>query len=104
MEKIIKQNLSSSKSSKEDYYLVASSILQEEDDENIVDGTVKCLRGGLLKDVRENIQSLGIKPKAVITQIGGNDLAREEDTVKSITSEYMVLLVISRHASQMLML
>ena len=56
MEKIIKQNLSSSKSSKEDYYLVASSILQEVDDGNIVNGTMKCIRRGLLKDVKENIQ------------------------------------------------
>ena len=67
MEKIIKQNLSSNKSSKEDYYLVASTILQGVDDGNIVNGTVKCIRRALLKDIRENIQSLGIKSKAVIT-------------------------------------
>ena len=83
MEKIIKQNLSSNKSSKEDYYLVAYSIfLKEVDDGNIVNGTMKWIRRGLLKDIRENIQSLGIKPKAIITEIGGNDLAREEDEKK----------------------
>ena len=58
MEKIINQNLSSNKSSKKATVLrPKTSVLQYVDYGNIANGTMKCIRGGLLKDVRENIQS-----------------------------------------------
>ena len=42
--------------------------------------------------MRENIKSLAIEPKCIVTQVGGNDLASSDTSVETVTAEYAVLL------------
>ena len=67
---------------KDDYYVVGSSILREVRSDDISDGKVSCIKGGLISDVNKNIQNLETTPKAKNTVVGGNDLEKEEATYK----------------------
>ena len=94
LEKVIREKRTDEhrQPSKQDYYMVGSSILREVRHDNILNATVKCIRGGKISDVRENIKSLEIEPKCTVTQIGGNDLASSDTSVETVTAEYAVLL------------
>ena len=72
----------------DDYYIVGSSILREVRPDDISNGTVKCIKGGLISSVRKDVQDLEIVPKNIVTLIGGNDLDKEAASVETVSSEY----------------
>ena len=85
----------SSKCSADDedgYYLVWSSTLREVQSNDIINGNVHCIRGGCIKDVKENIQNLRTRPNTIITQLGGNDLTKDGATVESVSADYEVMV------------
>jgi lysophospholipase L1-like esterase len=75
-----------------DYYIVGSSILREVRSDDISNGHVKCIRGGLISDVNKDIQSLKSVPKNIVTQIGGNDLEKDDATAETVSSDYALML------------
>ena len=52
---------------KNDIYLVGSSILREVRSDDLVNGTVKSISGGKIKDIKEDITTLKVKPKTKIS-------------------------------------
>ena len=84
--------VNSNSGNKDDFYVVGSSLLREINDNDLVNGKVKCIRGGQIADVKEDIKSLSFTPKTVITHIGGNDLDKNDKSVENVTSEYALLL------------
>lgn len=79
-------------SSKHSFYLIGSSILREIKPGDISNGTVKCIPGGHIKDVKECVRNLKVKPKTIVTQIGGNDLSNENTDVEQVSTDYTTLL------------
>ena len=79
-------------SNKDDFYVVGTSLLQEISDNDLVNGKFRCIRGGQIADVKEDIKSLSFTPKTVTTHIGGNDLDKSDKSVEKLTSEYALLL------------
>ena len=73
-------------------HIVGSSLLREINGNDLVNGKVKCIRGGQIADVKEDIKSLSFTPKTVITHKGGNDLDKSYKSVENMTSEYALLL------------
>ena len=71
----------------DDFYIVGSSILRDVSPHDIQNGKTKCIRGGKITDVKENIQALESSPKAIITLIGGNDLESKDSSVENVSSE-----------------
>ena len=76
----------------DDFYIVGSSILRDVSPHDIQNGKTKCIRGGKITDVKENIQALESSPKAIITLIGGNDLESKDNSVENVSSEYNLML------------
>ena len=72
--------------------LIGSSLLREVRNDDIIKGEVKCLRGGGIDDAKAEISKITSKPKVIITQIGGNDIAKDETTIESTTENYATLL------------
>ena len=60
--------------------------------DDLVNGTVKSISGGKIKDIKEDLLSLRIKPKIIISQIGGNDLDSEGATVDDTMANYVMAL------------
>ena len=58
---------------------------------DLVNGTVKSISGGKIKDIKD-LLSLRIKPKIIISQIGGNDLDSEGATVDDTMAKYVMAL------------
>lgn len=83
---------SDEKSNSDGVYLVGCSILHEVKQNDILNEHVKCIRGGNVNDVRDNLKSLDSKPRTVISYIGGNDLMCEDATVEHVSEEYTILL------------
>ena len=77
---------------KDDFHILGTSLLREVYTDDILNGTVNSISGGLVKDIRDVIQKLENTPKNLIIQVGGNDLTKEESNVESVSSEYAVLL------------
>ena len=75
----------------DDFYIVGSSILRDVSPHDIQNGKTKCIRGGKITDVKENIQALESSPKAIITLIGG-DLESKHSSVENVSSEYNLML------------
>ena len=79
--------------SKDAYYLVGSSLLREVDESDIMNGKAKCIRGGKIQDVKQNIKSLTFTPKNVGLLIGGNDLDNNDQTsVEETIANYTMLV------------
>ena len=78
--------------SRDDFYLVGSSLLREVEESDILNGKSKCIRGGLIDDVKQDIKTLSYKPKNIILQIGGNDLDREAVSVEQAITDYSVMV------------
>ena len=76
----------------DDFYIVGSSLLREVRENDIQNGTVKCIRGGKIDDMKKDIDEIQGSPKNIVTQIGGNDLEDENTTVEELTSQYEVLI------------
>ena len=77
---------------KDDVYIIGSSILREVRRDDIVNGTVKSISGGKIKDIKQEIESLTIKPRTIVTQIGGNDVDSAGSSVEDVVSEYVMTL------------
>ena len=77
---------------KDDIYLVGSLILKEIKSDDIANGTVKSISGGMVKDIKQDILDLNSTPKVIITQGGGNDLDQENSNVTEVISEYSLAL------------
>ena len=77
---------------KDDVYIIGSSILREVRSDDIVNGTVKSISGGKIKDIKQEIESLTIKPRTIVTQIGGNDVDSAGSSVEDVVSEYVMTL------------
>ena len=60
--------------------------------DDLVNGTVKSISGGKIKDIKEDLLSLRIKPKIIISQIGGNDLDSDGATVDDTMANYVMAL------------
>lgn len=73
-------------------YLIGSSILRDVRAGDIINGQVKSIPGGKIKDVSEDIRKLTHRPKTVVIQIGGNDICSENATVDNVSTEYVALL------------
>ena len=78
--------------SKNDFFLVGSSILRDVHKNDLLNGTVTSISGGVISDVKETIKKLDFNPKTIITQIGGNDLENKDETVESVTEKYVTML------------
>ena len=72
--------------------MIGSSVLREFRDDDLLNGEVRCIRGGHVKDVKNQMGKLNFTPKTIITQIGGNDISKNENTVESVSEEYAELL------------
>ena len=93
--KILKESnitKSGTQGSKDEIYLVGSSILKEVRTDDLVNGTVKSISGGKIKDIKEDLLSLRIKPKIIISQIGGSDLDSDGVTVDDTMANYVMAL------------
>ena len=77
---------------KDDVYIMGSSILREVRSDDIVNGTVKSISGGRIKDIKQEIEFLTIKPRTIVTQIGGNDVDSAGSSVEDVVSEYVMTL------------
>ena len=71
---------------------MGSSILREVRSDDISNGKVSCIKGGLIIDVNKNIQNLETTPKAKNTVVGGNDLEKEEATSEPVSADYAMVL------------
>ena len=71
---------------------VYESLLREVQKGDISNGEVKCLPGGCIKDVKDEISNMYFKPNVIITQMGGNDVAKENATIEYVTEEYASLV------------
>ena len=78
--------------SKSDFYIIGSSILRDVRETDIYNGTVKSIPGGHIKDVKKTVMDLKVKPKTIVTLIGGNDLTEESKTVEQVTEDYTMML------------
>ena len=75
------------------YSVVGSSILRDVSPHDIQNGKTKCIGGGKITDVKENIKALESSPKAIITlNGGGNDLQSKDSSVENVSSEYNLML------------
>ena len=77
---------------KNEIYLVGSSILREVPEDDILKGSVKSISGGKIADIKENMNSLEITPKVIISQCGGNDLDKENSSVEETVTNYTLAL------------
>ena len=77
---------------KDDFYIIGSSILREVRSDDAVNGTVKNISGGKIKDIKQEIESLTIKPRTIVPQIGGNDVDSAGSSVEDVVSEYVMTL------------
>ena len=77
---------------KHEILMAGSSILREVRDEDIVNGTVKCVRGGQTEDIKSVIKNVDFSPHTIITHIGGNDLSNKEKTVETICDQYAEMI------------
>jgi hypothetical protein len=75
-----------------DIYMIGSSILREVQQDDLLNGRVKSISGGHIKDVKENILSLDYKPKVIITQVGGNELEGGTESIDKLVSDYTVTI------------
>jgi lysophospholipase L1-like esterase len=89
---VLSANQAPQKPNRDEIYIVGSSVLREIRDEDIVNGTIKSISGGKVKDVKQDIESLKIKPKTIITQVGGNDVDSSNASVEDVVSEYAMAL------------
>ena len=70
-------------------FVVGSSIFREVRDSDIVNGSVKCVHGGTIETIKSDLMNLKKNPKAIITQVGGNDLCEKET---SVSNDYATLV------------
>ena len=82
--------------SKKDFFIVGSSILRAVRPGDIINGTVSSISGGKIDDVKETIKNLDFTPKTIITQVGGNDLDKQDSSVETVTGAYATMLTETR--------
>ena len=75
-----------------EFYIVGTSLFRDVRSDDVINGQVKSIRGGKIKDVKDDLQKLKNKPKAIMTQVGGNDLCAVDATVDDVSAEYSILL------------
>ena len=76
----------------QEVYFIGSSLLREVRETDLDNGKVTCLRGGTIKDTKDEMKNIEFNPKIIITQIGGNDVTKEGTTIKDVSDDYVTLL------------
>ena len=66
--------------------------MREVRETDLDNGKVTCLRGGTIKDTKDEMKNIEFNPKIIITQIGGNDVTKEGTTIKDVSDDYVTLL------------
>jgi hypothetical protein len=75
-----------------EYFVVGSSMLREIRDTDVSNATIKSIGGACIQEIREEIKSLDITPKNIITYVGGNDLDNAQNSVVDVVSDYSLLI------------
>ena len=78
--------------SNNEFYLVGSSLLRDVRTGDILNGRVKSIPGGTIKDVSNEFKALSHVPKTVVIQIGGNDICKEYATIDGVSTAYVAFI------------
>jgi lysophospholipase L1-like esterase len=59
---------------------------------DVVNGKIRSISGGKIRDIKADLKDLNFTPKTIITYVGGNDLMDKNKSVEDVTGEHVLML------------